>query len=177
MLFNREKYCPTVVWKCKDILENSGYRASCLLDIYTCSLLDMVMVLTAAQMHTQLFDQDKNFTALASWTHSFTMYMYIPFITRPTDLVNVVVPVPLDVRVNNGHHLPPFSSQLILHLGGVRELGTVPREVPGATPRTKITPVHTYTAGMVNKHRIHVCTWTLIIQRTHQFCRGQLGFK
>ena len=28
----------------------------------------------------------------------------------------VVVPIPLDVRVDNGDHLPPFRCQLVLHL-------------------------------------------------------------
>jgi hypothetical protein len=31
-------------------------------------------------------------------------------------LMYVVVSIPLDVRVDNGHHLPPFGRQLVLHL-------------------------------------------------------------
>ena len=44
-------------------------------------------------------------------------------------LVNVVIAVPLDVRVDNGDHLPPLGSQLVLHSLRGGELGRVPREV------------------------------------------------
>ena len=43
----------------------------------------------------------------------------------------VVVAISLDVRVNNGDHLPPLGGQFALHLGWVGELGRVPSEVPG----------------------------------------------
>ena len=52
-------------------------------------------------------------------------------------LMYVVVSVPLDVRVDNGYHLPSLGCQLVLHLNGVGELGSVPGKVPNRKRTTQ----------------------------------------